>query len=161
VFNGESHVYGAVVKQICDGYKSILYLKGVTSRGIFAQEVKEAVENFSEVERKGNRDRLKDPQDSDGHGQHNIENKNEAISKFNEVKENNGLGCVLMPFLDVTQRISIGQLKLSGIGNFLYVGREETTSHRESIVYGGTKLGLFHEENKAGEQQAAQHFEIP
>jgi hypothetical protein len=155
-------VYGAVVKKIEDGYKSVLYQENSGGLGIATSSTNVAVKYALDQIQRGNRVRLKDPHESDGRGQHVIESIDELPSLFDELSEDGSRGCVLMPHIShISQRLSIGRMALGKFGNFTYIGREETIQHDDSEVYGGTALGLFHSHTVENLQKIEQHFDVP
>jgi hypothetical protein len=157
-----SHIYGAVVNDMSDGYKSILYQEGFNSIGLTTSDRAVAIEYALRQLQKGNRIRLKDPHESDGQGQHTVDSVDQLLPIFNEITHDGEHDCVLMPHLDrILERLSIGRIALGAHGHFMYVGREETVCHEGAEVYGGTTLGLFHSKSPDNAQKVEEHFAIP
>jgi hypothetical protein len=66
-----------------------------------------------------------------------------------------------MPHFErISHRISVGSIALGAIGNFSYLGREETTMYEGQQVYGGTSLGLYHSDHLLREASVADAFDI-
>jgi hypothetical protein len=161
IFN-DGYVYGTIVQDIKDGYKSVLYRPEFFGQGIVTSSLKNATDYAASQFSSGNRVRLKDPRESDCQGQHTVETISETEDVFKDVIRDNEIGCVLMPHLDtVLQRISVGQIDLLTLGKFTYAGREKMTLRDGQEVYGGTQLGLFRAGNGSLQQQVSEHFEIP
>ncbi len=157
-----SYIYGVVVKELKDGYKSVLYSNNPNSIGIATSSLEEAKEYTEAQIKRGNRVRIKDPRESDGRGQYTVESTDELLSVFHEINKDSNFGCVLMPYLDrILHRISVGHIALGKIGEFTYLGREETVTHGSSEVYGGTTLGLFHSSSEVYKTQVERYFDIP
>lgn len=157
-----SHIYGVVVENINHGYKSALYSPEFDSCGIATANMDEAISYVNMQLAKGNRTRIKDPRESDSQGQYTIESIDQLLPIFNEIATNNETGCILMPHLDkITHRISVGRIALKGIGNFTYLGLEDTTLREGDEVYGGTTLGLYHSTSNNNETRVEKYFKIP
>ncbi len=158
-------VYGAVVKDISDGYKSVLYsprFSALGNRGIATANPQKAAEYTARQLTAGNRVRIKDPHESDGQGQHIAETIDDTLDIFQSINSDNKLGVVLMPHLEkVMQRISIGRIALGGLGTFYYIGREKTLIHQGVECYGGTSLGLFHGGSRTRQAEVEQRLDIP
>ena len=158
-----SCVYGVVVREKKDGYKSILYTDNFGHRhGITTSNPEDAVTYVTSQIRKGNRVRMKDPRESDSQGQHTVESVDQMMPIFEEIVKNTELGCVFMPYLPVIrERISVGRIVLGQFGAYTYFGREETTLRDNTVVYGGTELGLFRSNMSEAEISVRKHFGIP
>lgn len=153
-----SLVYGAVVAKPTDGEKSVLYKPPFDNIGLATTSQAEAVKYAQQQLDNGNRVRLKDVEQSDGQGQYVIESIDQLQEIMNAQPDNEW---VLMPHLAlVKERLSIGRITLKSFGDFSYIGREQTTSYKGRLVYGGTELGLFRSDRPAQAQKVMEHFQI-
>lgn len=148
IFNGDEDIlYGVLVNNEADGYKSVLYspvFRKDATNGTVARTIEEAFQYAAQQFEAGNRVRVKDPGQSDGKGQRTVETTKELEETFLSIPAyGDTTGVVLMPHVNVTQRISIGRIMLGAPGNFFYLGNEHTQAHNGETVYGGTTLGLF------------------
>jgi hypothetical protein len=158
----DAYIYGVVLKDVKDGYKSVLYSDDFGSTGVVASNRDMARTYFEEQARRGNRVRIKDPRESDGQGQLSIETTDELLSFFDEADGDDEVDHVLMPHMEtIIRRVSVGRIALGKFGEFCYIGLEDTATHQGSEVYGGTELGLFNSNVTNHEKQIEEHFEIP
>lgn len=163
LFDDTAITYGAVVRDMSHGDKSILYdhrFNLPNQLGIATNDEDEAVAYVSRQFTLGNRVRVKDAVESDGRGQHTIETEEDARRVFSDLQLNNRSDVVLMPHLEIQRRISVGRIALGSLGKFYYLGDEFTTQHHQDTVYGGTTLGLFHESKSDGRVAAEQQMDI-
>lgn len=157
-------VYGAVVRTIADGYKSILYYPNRSFddySGMVAKSPGEAMTYASLQFKKGNKVRLKDPIESDGAGQTTASNPDEVYDFYSLNPRFLETGLVIMPNLsEINDRISIGKIALSDFGSFLYFGREFSIEHEGRPVYGGSEIGLYREGDYKSEITVTKEFGI-
>lgn len=165
VIESSDLVYGAVVANLEDGYKTVLYrdeFRHLGQVGLATGSVHEASEFAIREFDSGNRIRVKDPKESDGNGQHTVETTDELAQAFNEVRNDETEDVVVMPHLkDISHRLSVGHINLGKFGSFSYVGHEQIIQHEGSDVYGGTDIGLFGGSKTENFDKICDALEIP
>lgn len=154
-------IYGAVVENIEDGYKSALYRDG-SNDGVSTIDNAE-VEQYVQLQLShGNRVRVKDARESDGAGQFTVETTDDAIETINDLSVRQDAEVILMPHLaKIFDRISVGRISLGPYRSYCYVGREITTTDNAGReVYGGTDLGLYREDDVDARDRVIESFDI-
>ena len=166
LYKGEDDIlYGTLVHNFADGFKSVLYKNDFSEtkrQGLFTNDTSVAKEYATVLFREGNRARIKNPLESDGKGQITIESMSEFDNVFEEINSTNQIGVVIMPHIaHINRRISVGKIELGAVGTFMYLGLEEIQCYEGEMVYGGTTLGLFREDNLQGYNQVQDALRIP
>jgi len=118
-----SQIYGAVVKEVEHGHKSILYSDLFNNSGIATTDLESAILYATDQFQKGNRIRVKDPSESGGYGQHTIKSIDQLAPIFNQITNGNEFGIVLMPYMNkIINRLSIGKVALKGLWRLYIYG---------------------------------------
>ncbi len=156
LFDGPNDlIYGTVVHELADGYKSALYRLGSSwVHGLATMDLSAArgygAGHFAE----GNEVRIKIPTSSGGEDQAVAGNDRELIDIITGYRSADKTqaavrkyGLVVMPNLAVTDRISVGFIDLGAAGRYQYVGREVFKPYQQDGLninkYGGITLGLW------------------
>lgn len=158
-------VYGTVVYDEQQGYKSVLYEDAFAESsgeqgGIFTTDIDAAVSYATAQFKDGNRVRVKDPYESDSRGQITVAEPDELTDALKELQAEAGI--VLMPNLaSIQHRLSVGRIALGQHGTFEYVGSEEQVDHGDKLAYGGTDLGLYAAGDHAARAAAGRRIDAP
>ncbi len=158
----EAIIYGCIVDDLRDGYKTALYTGNEFTEGIAAYSVDEALRYASQVLEDGNKVRIKDPRHSNGSGQQVAETIEEVTSIVRGYDDLQHGGLVLMPDLEqIFNRYSAGRIDLKQHGTYDYYGYEDVVNHEGHEVFGGGEILLARHANKPNLEAAADRHDIP
>ncbi len=105
---------------------------------------------------------MKDPRASDGRGQSIADTPEEVAALFDDTATLESTGLVVMPHIAaVTDRYSIGHIRLGPFGTYTYLGREHIIDHDNNSVYAGADLAVMPSDEAAALEHAAQTLEVP
>ena len=140
--NNGDLVYGCIVENPNDAYKSAFFNGNEFAAGVVAFDVDSAMRYASQQLRAGNTVRIKDPRQSDGDGQiaaTTIEDVADFVANYDDLAKT---GLVLMPDMLILDRFSAGVIDLGQHGEYRYYGREHVTPHEGREVFGGGDLAV-------------------
>lgn len=153
-------VYGCVVEQPQDGYKSALYTTG--NAGIHARFYEQAGVYADQIFEQGNRVRVKHPDQLNGHGQYTVESIDELYTQLDSYDQFDSNGIVLMPHLThIDDRFSAGRINLGTSGNYEYIGRELMGIHDGEETFIGGDLIVARHDARLQLDKAAEKHTIP
>jgi len=155
-------IYGCVVDRLEDGEKSALYLADDDHcNGTVVWQTECGLDYAQQIIQAGNQVRLKDPRESDGRGQVTASTLQEVKAALQDHPSLETNGMVVMPHLvEVTDRVSIGRIRLGPLGTYAYIGREFVTRRNESDVYAGADLAVVNNATTEGLKTAADQLGI-
>lgn len=156
-------IYGAVVQKPADGLKSVLYAENSDGGGM-AYSAAEAVNLAQDFLAQGERVRVKDPAESDGRGQHTVNDESGVAAiaaTYPDIIEH---GLVIMPHLEIADdgRFSVGMVDFGPGGAGIRIAREFTTIHPDGgEARGGGELAMVRAGDQEGLMIAAQELGVP